>query len=221
MRFLFPYLLVLLTAGCSVNIGVPTTPGSFVEAPRGARFQPIDTLDPRNAMVYIYRPGNRWGYEELQAPTFFINDQMLFGLKAGAYSWLELHEGEYDFYARRPLSVLFLKTVFETQLRVEGGKSYFLRYSEDRPLTLEEITPEYNELLQVGPLQQVPDGYGMREISRLRSDEPGIYYAGTLYQEPRWAPFFTYTEPVTEGETPVSTVTERPSLVQRLMFWQR
>ena len=192
-------LAVLLAAclwmlsGCSgLGMGIPSTPGAFIHAPQGKTFKPMDTLDPRNAMVYIYRPITRWGYEEVQAPVFFLDASQLFGLKAGAYSWLELPAGTHDFYARRPLSVLYLKMVFEMPLEVEGGKDYYFRYSETRPLDMEELVADPENFQQAGPLQQVPRAVDLREIADLRLDEPGVYYAGKDSQVPRWAPFHTY-----------------------------
>lgn len=191
-RILLSALVLTMLSACTVKVGLPRTNGAFIDAVKGKTFEPVDTLDPRNAMVYIYRPDTPWGYEEVQAPTFFVDSQQLFGLKSGAYEWLELHGGTYDFYARRPLGVLFLKTVFELPLTVEGGKNYYFRYSETRPVVIEEIAENPEEYIQVGPLQQVPEAFALRELKHLRLDEPGIYYGGVGYEEPRWAPFWTY-----------------------------
>jgi hypothetical protein len=193
MRILLFGVLAALLSGCGMTFTVPDTPGAFIQAVQGDEYEPMETLDPRNAMVYIYRPPTRWGYEEVQAPTFFIDAQKLFGVKSGAYTWLELHGGRYDFYARRPLGVLFLKTIFEMPLEVEGGKTYFLRYSETDPVKMGEIVSNPTEYMQAGPIQQVPANYARREIEHLRMDEPGVYYGGGDYQEPRWAPFYTYS----------------------------
>ena len=211
MRLILVLLLVFCVAGCGVTVGLPKTPGAFVQAAGGETFEPMDTLDPRNAMVYIYRPGNQWGFEELQAPTFFIEQQQLFGLKSGAYTWLELHSGEHEFYARRPLSILFLDTILEIPLEVEGGRTYYLRYSEDDPLDLDALANESGkELQEAGPLQQVPRHVAREEIANMRLDEPGVYYGGTRYEEPRWAPFYTYDP--RRGERPAA---------DELNWWQR
>lgn len=194
-RFLFVVVAVVAVAGCGpVKVGVPDTPGAFIEAVEGKTFETVETLDPRNAMIYIYRPTTQWGNEEVQAPTFFIDGLQLYGLKAGAYSWLEVHGGRYDLYARRPMGVLFLKTIFELPLDLEGGKSYFFRYSETRPVVIEEIADNPEQYAQMGPLQQVPEAFARRELKHLRLDQPGIYYGGTAYTEPRWAPFYSYPE---------------------------
>lgn len=193
MRVLLFILPAVILVGC--NMAIPRTPGAFIQSVQGETFEPMETLDPRNAMVYIYRPVTKWGFEEVQAPTFFVDGQMLFGLKSGGYEWLELHGGRYELYAKRPLGVLFLETVFEMPLEVEGGKEYYLRYSETKPVKLEEVVPNPEDYLQAGPVQQVPEGFALREIQHLRLDEPGIYYGGGNFREPRWAPFYTYPDP--------------------------
>lgn len=193
-RLVLSLAALSILAGCGVKLGLPRTSGAFIDAVQGETFEPMDTLDPRNAMVYIYRPPSAWGYEEVQAPTLFVDDYQIFGLKAGAWSWLELHGGRYELSARRPLGVLFVKTIFNAPLRVEGGKTYYLRYSETKPLVLEEIVKNPEEFIQDGPLQQVPDALALREMEHLRLDEPGVYYGGEAYREPRWAPFWTYPD---------------------------
>jgi hypothetical protein len=198
MRAFWLIFLAACLAGC--NMALPRTPGAFIQSVQGETFEPMETLDPRNAMVYIYRPVSKWGFEELQAPTFFIDGQPLFGLKSGGYEWLELHGGRYNLYAKRPLGILYLETVFEMPLEVEGGKEYYLRYSETKPVKLEEIVPNPEEFYQAGPVQQVPEGFALREIQHLRLDEPGVYYGGAQFREPRWAPFYTYPNP--DGRRP-------------------
>ena len=184
----------LMLSGCSgVGMGIPATPGAFLDAPDGKTFAPIETLDPRNSMVYIYRPITRWGYEEVQAPVFFLDASQLFGLKAGAYTWLELPAGTHDFYARRPFSVIYLKMIFEMPLKIEGGQDYYFRYSELKPLDVNEMVADPENYQQAGPLQQVPKAVALREIADLRLDEPGVYYADRMKKEPRWAPFYTYS----------------------------
>ena len=187
-------MLPALLLGCTVKIGLPDTPGAFIEAVQGDTFEAVDTLDPRNAMVYIYRPSTRWGFEEVQSPTLFIDGLQLSGLKSGAWTWLELHGGGYELYARRPMSLLFLKTIFELPLEVEGGKTYYFRYSEVNPVVIEEIAENPEQYRSAGPLQQVPEAFAKRELKHLRLDQAGLYYGGTAYKEPRWAPFYTYEQ---------------------------
>lgn len=186
---------VLVLNGCAgLGVGLPTTPGAFIVAPKGKLFEPIDTLDPRNAMIYIYRPANQWGNEELQAPIFFMDGTQLFGLKSGAYTWLEVNAGSYEFYARRPFSILYLDTIFDLKLDVQGGRDYYFRYSELRPLDMDELVANPEDYYQDGPLQQVPLEVARREIAKLRLDAPGVYYAEIGERNPRWAPFYTYPD---------------------------
>lgn len=200
MRTLLILFSFLTLAACvKISTTVPKTNGAFIEAPQGKEFSLVEPVDPRNAIVYIYRPVSEWGYAEVQAPSLFINEAMVFGLKSGAYSWIELHPGEYDFYARRPLSILFLKTIFDFKLKVEGGQRYFFRYSELEPLNM-KMMPNAEGLLVDGPMQQVPSDFGLRQISHLKLDEAGVFY-GAGQPETRWAPFYTYPSKGRAAET--------------------
>ncbi len=191
-RVLLVSLVILFLGACSnLHLGLPTTPGAFINAPSGKEFVPVIPVDPRDAIVYVYRPRSPWGDAEVQAPSFFINDDQIFGLKSGAYSWIELPPGDYDFYARRPLSILYLKTIFDVTLHVEGGEVYFFRYSELHPLDMERRVNNPEDYLSAVPLQQVPADIGEQEIQHLKLDEPGVFYGGGE-TEPRWAPFYTY-----------------------------
>lgn len=193
-RFTCLIVVCLTLQACEAmpGLGLPDTPGAFIEAAQGETFEEMQTLDPRNAMIYIYRPPTTWGREEVQAPTFFLDGEQLFGLKAGGYSWLEVHAGSYDFYALRPMSILMLKQVFDLPMEVEGGRNYYFRYSELYPVVIEEIADNPETYMSDGPLQQVPEAFALRELEHLRLDQPGLYYGGTAYQEPRWAPFYSY-----------------------------
>lgn len=200
-RALLIILAVLPLAGClGISLGIPDTPGAYINAPQGKEFESVEPVDPRDAIVYIYRPVSEWGYAEVQAPTFFVNDDQLFGLKSGAYSWIELHPGDYDLYARRPLSILFLKTIFNLRLHVDGGKVYYFRYSELHPLDMQLVTSDPHAFAADGPMQQVPDEVAMREIQHLKLDETGVFYGGGKTM-PRWAPFYTYPADTSASQT--------------------
>lgn len=171
-----------------------TTQGTWLKAPQGPLFEPMDTLDPRNAMIYVYRPSSSWEDQELQAPSFFVNGQKVFGLKSGSYTWLELHAGEFNFYAKRPLSILFIKKVFELPLKVEGGRSYYFRYSEVSKFEYasEGFNPE--DYQRTGFLQEVPEAVALVEIASLKLDQQGVYLEAGRMAEQRFVPFQAFPE---------------------------
>lgn len=169
-----------------------TTPGAWLKPPQGPLFEPMDTIDPRNAMIYVYRPSTSWEDQELQAPSFFVNGTKVFGLKSGSYTWLELHGGPFTLIAKRPLSILFIKKIFTLDMTVNGGQVYYFRYSEDKPFNYaaEGLNPD--EFLHDGPMQQVPESIALTEIAQLKLDNPGVYYEGRLFADQRWKPFDTF-----------------------------
>lgn len=177
-----------------------TTPGTWLHPPKGPLFEPMDTLDPRNAMIYVYRPSTSWEDQELQAPTFFINGAKLFGLKSGSYTWVEIHAGTFNFYAKRPLSILLIKKIFQLDLKLEGGQNYYLRYSEDAPFSYDAEGLNPAEFMHDGFLQQVPESVALNEIASLKLDQQGVYYQAGRIAQRRWAPFESFPETGTDPE---------------------
>lgn len=176
------------------TLPIMTTPGTWLHPPAGPLFEEMDTLDPRHAMVYIYRPSTSWEDQELQAPSFFVNGTKVFGLKSGSYTWMEIHAGKYQFYAKRPLSILYIKKIFELDLSLLGGKTYFLRYSEGAPFNYkaEGLKPE--DFMHDGFLQEVPASVALAEIGPMKMDHPGLYFASGRVVQERWAPFESFPE---------------------------
>ncbi len=196
-----------------------TTPGAWLRPPKGPMFEPMDTLDPRNVMIYVYRPSTSWEDQELQAPTFFINGSKVFGLKSGSYTWVELHSGTFNFYAKRPLSILFIKKIFQLDLKLDGGGTYYLRYSEDAPFDYAADGLDPKAFMHDGYLQQVPESVALAEIASLKLDQQGVYFEASHQAQPRWTPFESFpqtgvdaadvpTAPAAEGEQGPSS---RPS----------
>jgi hypothetical protein len=111
----------------------PLRMGSFMFPNKGEFFRPLMPTDSRNAIVYVYRPQTDWNDQEVQSPGFFLDGQFLSGLKSGSYFWFEVPASQYYFNAKRPLAVIYLKTIFEAEFFFEGNKSYYFRYDEENP----------------------------------------------------------------------------------------
>lgn len=198
-----------------------TTPGTWLRPPRGPLFEPMDTLDPRNAMVYVYRPSTSWEDQELQAPSFFVDGTKVFGVKSGSYTWLELHAGTFKFYAKRPLSILFIKKIFELQMPVEGGRNYYLRYSEDAPFDYKAEGLNPDEFLHAGFLQEVPESVALAEIASLKLDHQGVYLAAGREGGPRWAPFETFPETGVDPDDAIAAQNEAEQAASDDSLWGR
>lgn len=197
-----------------------TTPGTWLRPPQGPLFEPMDTLDPRNAMIYVYRPSTSWEDQELQAPSFFVDGTKVFGLKSGSYTWLELHAGTFNFYAKRPLSILFIKKVFEMDLKAIGGRNYYLRYSEDAPFDYQAEGLNPDEFMHAGYLQEVPESIALAEIASLKLDQQGVYFEAGRVAHQRWTPFDTFPETGVDAADLVPDATA-PGSIQEEGLWGR
>ena len=197
-----------------------TTPGTWLRPPKGPLFEPMDTLDPRNAMIYIYRPSTSWEDQELQTPSFFVDGHKVFGLKSGSYTWLEVHAGAYHFYAKRPLSILFIKKVFDMPLDIQGGRNYYLRYSEDSHFDYVGEGLDPKEYMHAGFLQEVPESVALAEIASLKLDQQGVYFEAGRMAQQRWSPFDSFPE---TGVDPADLVPDaaNPGSEKTENWWQR
>lgn len=166
--------------------------GAFLSKPDGNTFEPVIALDPRDAIIYIYRPETRWGNQEVQAPAFFIDETYVFGLKSGTYSWIEAPAGEYTLSARRSLGGVNLKHIFELPIQVDGGQSYFIRYSETKPLNLGIIAQRGEYYEDVESAQYVPPRIGKYDITGTRIETTGVFFGE--YSSERWAAFESFGE---------------------------
>ncbi len=96
------------------------------------------------ALVYFYRPDSQWASEELEAPSYYINDKIVFNLRAGSYTYVLLPAGSYDFNVRKSMLPLLgfeafddkLMMAFDLNLQADFGLSlnpgdvYYVRHSE-------------------------------------------------------------------------------------------
>ena len=171
-RLLLSILAVLLLSSCGEIVNMKywrdMTYGSQIKPVEGPGFHPVLETDPLNAVVYVYRPFSDWADQELQAPSFFIQGQRLFGLKNNMYVALELEPGRHQFSALRPLAILHVEQIFELELDVDPGEVYYMRYSEVN------IPPELSfeeGFVSAGPFYQVTEEFARHELRLTHSSD--------------------------------------------------
>lgn len=170
----------------------PLRLGSFLSPNKGEFFRPLIPTDSRNAIVYVYRPQSDWNDQEVQAPGFFLDGQFISGLKSGSYFWFEVPASQYYFNAKRPLAIVYLKTIFEAEVFFEGNKSYYFKYDEENPGP--KKLAKDTTMLAIGPLKQMAEAQALPEIRQTRVMGVGrVFLADT---QPAWAPFDFYPDAV-------------------------
>lgn len=170
---LFLLIAVLSNCGDIVNMKYwrKMSWGAQIKPVEGPGYHPVMETDPLNAVVYVYRPFSDWADQELQAPSFFIQEQRMFGLKNNMYVALELEPGRHLFSARRPLAILHVEKIFELELDVDPGEVYYMRYSEV------DIPPELSfeeGFVSDGPFYQVTQEFARHELRLTQSADAVI-----------------------------------------------
>lgn len=134
------------------------------------------------ALVYFFRPDSQWASEELEAPTYYINDQIVFNLRAGSYTYVLLPPGSYDFTVRKSMLPLIgfesfddkLMMAFDLNLQADFGLTlrpgdvHYVRHSE---VTLpSKIHPqlEPEDEMTKADVQLVEKDVAMEEIGLTR-----------------------------------------------------
>lgn len=166
----------------------PLAWGSFFAPAKGSMFKPVVPTDSRNAIVYVYRPQSDWSDNEVQSPGFFVNGEFISGLKSGSYFWFEVPASTYFFIAKRPLAVIYLTTIFEASVSLEGGQRYFYRYNDEIRGPKKPV--KGSALLVVGPINQIPESQALGEISQTRVMGAGRVLLADA--QPQWTPFELY-----------------------------
>lgn len=170
----------------------PLRLGSFLSPNKGEFFRPLIPTDSRNAIVYVYRPQSDWNDQEVQAPGFFLDGQFISGLKSGSYFWFEVPASQYYFNAKRPLAIVYLKTIFEAEVFFEGNKSYYFKYDEENPGP--KKLAKDTTMLAIGPLKQMAEAQALPEIRQTRVMGVGRVFLADA--QPAWAPFDFYPDAV-------------------------
>lgn len=178
-------LMAVLLPGCTIYHAIGDSFGSYVSPPDGQEFQPVGYRwdYEHTALIYVYRPASTWANDELESPSFYMNDERLFNIKGDGYTWYELKPGTHNIIIRRPLLGLSgirvddvvdfsLKEVALLELNAQAGQVYYLRYSEvdkDAALfkdmtfhknPLELVTPEV-ALSEIKETQMIHKGRGL------------------------------------------------------------
>lgn len=183
--------------------------GAYISPAKGRYFKPVDVLDSRNAMIYVYRPHSEWNAQEIQSPAFFIDKQFVFGLKDASYYWIEVPAGSYTLSAKRGLAFIYVKKIFETTINVEGGKNYYFRYDEEDVAPKRKKDAPAPEFVHAGPLRQMPEERGFQEVEGAVLVDPGVTLA--LEETSAWSPFELYADAadvskefIQESDTPIA-----------------
>jgi hypothetical protein len=188
----------------------PVSWGSFLFPAKGAMFKPVLPLDTRNAIVYVYRPQSKWNDQEVQSPGFFINGEFMSGLKSGSYFWFEVPASNYYFTAKRPLAVVYISTIFETNVTFVGGERYYFRYDEENPGP--EKSAKGSSLIALGPLLQQAESQALLEITQTRS--MGVGRVLLADPQPQWVPFDFYADAQPVPKESLDATAERMTMLR-------
>lgn len=151
----------------------------------GELFKELTDSERRSAdyaLVYFYRPDSQWASEELEAPSYYINDTIVFNLRAGSYTYVLLPAGSYDFNVRKSMIPLLgfeafddkLMMAFDLNLQADFGLSlnpgdvYYVRHSEvSFPSKLHpDLDPE--DEMATADVQLVERDVAIEEIPKTR-----------------------------------------------------
>jgi hypothetical protein len=170
-----------LTSGClHIYQSIGHNFGAYVATVSGKEYNQVgNRWDYENkALLYVYRPNSQWAADEVEAPSFYIDDERVFNIRANGYTWFELEPGDYEVIMRRPLMGLEginldgfefdLSRIAQMNLSVEADKVYFLRYSEIEPPEIEDQTLEEDVPLGDGPLLLVSTDLAQNEMEVTR-----------------------------------------------------
>ncbi len=135
-----------------------------------------------NGLVYFYRPDSQWASEELEAPSYYVNDEIVFNLRGNSYTVIELPAGSYDITARKSLLPLIGFEAFDDKLmiafdlnlladigmEIDPGSIHYIRHSEvSLPARLHpDLSPD--DEMATADVQLVDEELALREMSKTR-----------------------------------------------------
>jgi hypothetical protein len=181
ITMIFATFVLINTSGClHIYQSLGHNFGAYIATVSGKEYSQVgNRWDYENkALLYVYRPNSQWAADEVEAPSFYLEDERVFNIRANGYTWFELEPGEYEVVMRRPLMGLEgiatesfefdLSRIAQMNLSVEADKVYFLRYSEIDPPELEHQTLKEDMPLGDGPLMLVSTDLAHTELATTR-----------------------------------------------------
>ena len=175
------FVLIFSTGCIQIYQSIGHNFGAYIATVSGKEYSQVgNRWDYENkALLYVYRPNSQWAADEIEAPSFYLDDERVFNIRANGYTWFELEPGEYEVIMRRPLMGLEgiatesfefdLKRIAQMNLAVEADKVYFLRYSEIDPPQIEHQTVAEDDIpMADGPLVLVKTELAQAELEATR-----------------------------------------------------
>jgi len=155
----------------------PNTNGPIFE-----ELSEYDWESETHALVYFYRPETQWASEELEAPSYYINDEVIFNLRSGSYTYVELPAGSYDFAVRKSLLPLLGFEAFDDKLmmafdlnlqadfglELDAGSVTYIRHSEVSLPAVRHSLLEADDEMSSADVQLVEKDMAMTEMPETR-----------------------------------------------------
>mgnify|MGYP000359693182 CR=1 FL=1 len=181
-------LTVFMLPSCTIYQSIGHSFGSFVLAPNGQDFQPVGYRwdYEHTALLYVYRPASTWANDELESPSFYINDENMFNVRGNGYTWYELEPGTHQVLVRRPLMGLegikinnvvdfTLKMATELEINARAGQVIYLRYQE-----VDKDADKFKDMtFHDNPLQAVTAEVALAEMQKTKMLNEGRGFIAT------------------------------------------
>ena len=183
----FATFVLINVSGClTIYQSIGHNFGAYIATVSGKEYSQVaNRWDYENkALLYVYRPNSQWAADEVEAPSFYLDGERVFNIRANGYTWFELEPGEYEVVMRRPLLGLEgvamegfefdLKRIAQMNLRVEADHVYYLRYSEvdspdlDFQVSLDGVEPFDESAFNESPLLLVTNELASNELAMTR-----------------------------------------------------
>ena len=160
----------------------------------GRPFQELKSTEwdsEANGLIYFYRPYSQWADEELEAPSYYLNDELVFNLRSGSWTVVELPAGSYDFAVRKSFLPMIGFEAFDDKLmmafdmnlqadvglEIDPGEIFYIRHSEvSLPKELHpDLSPD--DEMASADVQLIGRELAMNEMPFTRYLEPSFWTA--------------------------------------------